>query len=240
MAIDRLGSGSSSRPPTDGVLADAGSEALQGVVKELSKAITTSGKVFAAGHSAGSSLIIRAAAAYGDLDGIVVTGFLHATGSGGGLYGPATQPAGDDPKFKGDVSVPTGYVTTRAGVRPLFYYPWNADEWVVEKDDLTKDATSGVDPGGVADERTNGTYAKQLKVPVLTIIGQRDLLFCTPPLCPEAQREASFYPLSPSVETIVRPRTGHSIALHDNAEATNDKLADWLDKKTRPYRPWDR
>jgi hypothetical protein len=34
-------------------------------------------------------------------------------------------------------------------------------------------------------------------VPVLAVFGDRDLSNCTPPTCPQADAEASFYPKSP-------------------------------------------
>jgi pimeloyl-ACP methyl ester carboxylesterase len=233
LTIDRLGSGESDRPPSDQVTADVSADALHQVISQLRSDAgtrTRSGKVFVVGHSSGATLSIREAAQFDDVDGIVVTAFMHSSGPGSELFEPMIHPAAEDPKFDNDPSIPAGYSTTRPGVRLLWYYPFNADERVVEADEQTKDAMPGADSGGFVEELLDGTFARQLHVPVLDLVGSHDLNFCTPPDCKEAASEASFYPASPEFQIIVRPRTAHNLNLHLNAAKTTALIRRWADR----------
>jgi pimeloyl-ACP methyl ester carboxylesterase len=236
LAIDKLGSGQSDRPPADRLTADVSSDALHQVISRLrsdSAMRTTSGKVFLVGHSSGSALSIREAAQFDDVDGVVATGFMHSFGSGSNLFLGMMHPAGEDPKFENDSSIPVGYVTTQPGVRIIWYYPFNAHERVFLTDEQTKDAVADGDPSGFVDELLNGTYARQLDVPVLDLIGDRDLSFCTPPGCAAAEDEHTFYPASPDFQITVRPRTGHNLNLHRNGARTTNLIRRWVDRHSR-------
>lgn len=232
LAIDRLGSGTSDRPPVEQVTADADAGALHHVVRRLREDTamrTRSGKVFLIGHSSGSTVAIREAAQFDDVDGVVSTGFLHNLGAPGGeMFEPMLHPAAEDAKFRDDPSIPQGYVTTRPGVRVNFVYPFNADERVVDADEATKDAYPAND--GFIEELLNATYSRQLDVPVLIVIGARDLFACLPPTCPEADAESGFYPASPDFQIIVRPRVGHNPNLHRDARETTNLIRRWADQ----------
>jgi pimeloyl-ACP methyl ester carboxylesterase len=237
LAIDRLGSGESDRPPSDQVTADASASALHQVISRFrsgSGTRTRSGKVLVVGHSSGSTLAIREAAQFADVDGLVITGFMHSFGSAD-FFEQMIYPAADDPKFRDDSSIPSGYTTTRPGVRLLWYYGFNADEAVFAADEATKDAMPGADAGGFLDELlglNGGPFAGQLDVPVLDIVGERDLGFCTPPGCDQANSEASSYPASPDFQMVVRPRTGHAVSLHLDAPQTTDLIRHWADRES--------
>lgn len=86
VAVDRLGSGASDRPPDEEMTADVSAKALADVVRQLRSDQnwrTTSSKVFMVGHSSGSTLTIRTATSYpGILDGLVITGLHHTPGIG--------------------------------------------------------------------------------------------------------------------------------------------------------------
>jgi pimeloyl-ACP methyl ester carboxylesterase len=238
LAIDRLGSGESDRPPSDQVTADVSASALHQVISRLKSGPgtrTRSGKVLVVGHSSGSTLAIREAARFADVDGLVITGFMHSFGSAD-FFEQSIYPAADDPKFENDSSIPSGYTTTRPGVRLVWYYAFNADEAVYAADERTKDAMPGADSGGFVDELLGlggGPFARQVDVPVLAIVGERDLGFCTPPGCDQADNEAASYPASPDFRMIVRPRTGHSVSLHRDAPETTDLIRRWADRHSR-------
>jgi hypothetical protein len=155
---------------------------------------------------------------------------MHSFGPGSELFLGMMHPAAEDPKFENDPSIPAGYVTTRPGVRLIWYYAFNADEQVYLADEQTKDAVADGDPSGFVEELLNGTFARQLDVPVLDLIGERDLSFCTPPDCPEAGDEASFYPASPDFRIVTRPRAGHALNLHLNAPTTTALIRRWADR----------
>jgi pimeloyl-ACP methyl ester carboxylesterase len=232
LALDRLGSGESDRPPASEVTADARAEALHDVVTTLQtdpRLGTTTGKVLLVGHSLGSVDALREAAQYHDVDDLVLTGFLHSAGPGAAFFAGAIHPAAADPKFASDTTIPAGYVTTQPGTRQMFYYAFNADERVYRADEANKDAMAGGDPS-LPSERDSDALASQIDVPVLSVVGAQDDAFCTPPNCPEAAREQAAYPLAPSFQVIVRPRTGHDLNLHLNAGKTTDLIRNWIDQ----------
>lgn len=234
LTIDRLGSGASSRPPSKRVTPGVSADALHQVVAQLKRDTTMetrSGKVFLVGHSSGSALSIREAAQYKDVDGVVVTGFIHHAGPGGALFPAMTHLAAEDVTFSDDSSIPHGYTTTQPGVRSIFYYPLNVAEEVLVADEETKDAMPGIDSSGFVEELTTGSLARSLAIPVLSIVGTHDLLFCTPPNCPEVNDEKDFYSASPDVEVIIRPKTGHNLNLHRDALETTNIIGDWLGRQ---------
>ena len=230
VAIDKLGSGESDRPPAADVTPEASASALSQVISALRAGVattTTSQMVFAVGHSSGSTLILREAAQHDDVDGLVVTGFLHNAGPGASFYASLLHPAAEDPAFRDDPTLPLGYVTTRPGMRSVFYYGFNAEERVLDADEATKDVLPGGDVS-VVDERNTGFFAAQIDTPVLAVVGGRDSAFCSPPSCPEAGREAAFYPASASVRVVVQPQTGHNLNLHRSAPCTSDLILGWV------------
>lgn len=233
LAVDRLGSGESSRPANELATADASARTLAQVAAELRKTPTRSGKLFLVGHSSGSSLAIITAAQHpGSFDGLVTTGFLH-TLSEVDLFSPMIYPAADDPKFAGDPTIPAGYVTTRPLLRgPVFYFV-TADPDVVDHDErVLKDAMPAVDAGGFLDETgiTGTPRAPELRIPVLVVVGDRDVSFCGSLGCPEAQAERESYPNVPDYGLKVRERVGHSLNLHRDAHQTTELIGRWLDQ----------
>lgn len=229
LALDRLGSGDSDRPPVAETGPDVETAAVHQVVSQLREDpanATRSGKVFLIGHSSGSVLALGTSARYNNVDGVVTTGFLHAAGPGGNFFGAMVHPAAEDPKYA-NANLPAGYVTTRPGTRITFYNPYNADERVIAMDEQTKGALPGADPSYVQ-ERDTKERARQITVPVFVITGSHDLLVCTPPDCPEAAQERQWYSASPDVRVVVRPRTGHNLHLHRNAPETTKLIVDWL------------
>jgi pimeloyl-ACP methyl ester carboxylesterase len=233
VAVDRLGSGQSDRPPSEEVTADASAAALHDVVSRLrgDPAMRTgSGKVFVVGHSSGSTLAIREAAAHHDVDGLVITGLLHTPGSGSDLFLAMLHPASKDPRTKDDPTIPAGYKTTTPGSKVLWHYGPNADEALLRLDEERLTDATPIHAGGFADEVFVGPpRSLEVDVPVLVVVGDRDLSHCTPPTCPQAAAEASFYPKSPDFGIIVRPRVAHALNLHLDANMTTALIRTWLD-----------
>jgi pimeloyl-ACP methyl ester carboxylesterase len=236
-AVDRLGSGRSDRPPDQEVTADASADALHRVVQQLrsDRAMrTASGKLFTVGHSSGSSLIIREAARYRDVDGLVVTGMFHTfSDQEPPLFPAMLYPAADDPRFAGDPSIPAGYVTTEPGTRVLWHYAHtgNSDEQVFLLDERRlKDAMPSGDSGGFLDEVFGQPRSPTIDVPVLSVFGDRDVSRCSTPACPQADAERSFWPASPDFQLMRIRDTAHAINLHRNARATTDRIGRWLDQ----------
>jgi pimeloyl-ACP methyl ester carboxylesterase len=233
LAIDRLGSGESSRPANELATADASASALAEVAAELRKTRTRSGKLFLVGHSSGSSLAIRTAVKHpGTADGLVTTGFLHNLPPAD-LFSPMLYPAAEDPMFAGDPTIPAGYVTTRPLLRSqIFYYGFTAEAKVADLDErVLKDAMPEVDAGGFLDEvgfGEVGPFAPELRIPVLVVIGNRDVSFCSALDCPEAAAERASYPNVSDYQLIVRDHEGHSLNLHRDADQTTELIRTWL------------
>ena len=243
VAIDRLGSGASTRLSDEAQTADASASAIHAVIQQLRRTQTwqtSSGKVFVVGHSSGSSLAIRECATYHDCDGLVITGLLHTPGIGADLFLPMLHPAKEDPKFKDDPSIPAGYVTTipgeSHGVRVLWYdvYGGNVDPTVIAYDErVLKDAMPGVDSGGFVDEVFSGQpRSREIDQPVLVIIGEHDYSHCDPPDCrPNARAEIDFWPKVPEFQLELVPNAGHVLNLHENAAKTTGRIGRWLDRQ---------
>lgn len=237
VAIDRLGSGASSRLSDEAQTADASADAIHAVIRQLRRSTefrTVSSKLFVIGHSSGSTLAIREAAAYDDVDGLVLTGLFHTPGIGADLFLPMLYPASDDPKFQGGPQIPAGYVTTIPGVRVLWYdiYGPNADPAVLRYDEAQlKDAMPQADSGGFVDEVFVQPRSPQIHKPVLVVVGNHDSSNCDPPDCrPNATAESSFWPQSSDVQVKLVRNVGHVLNLHTNARQTTDTIRRWIDR----------
>lgn len=232
VAVDRLGSGGSDRPPDAEVTADVSVEALHGVVRQLRRDPryrTRASRLFVVGHSSGATLAIREAATYDDVDGLVTMGILHTQAVSTDLFSPMLRPAGEDPRFVG-LPIPAGYVTTWPGVRRLWYYPGNVDEQAFLADETRlRDAMPSGDAGGYVDEIFGEVQrSRQVKASVLVVVGGWDQDACTPPGCPEAAAEPGFWSVSRGVRVVVRPRVGHALNLHRDAAETTGLVGGWL------------
>lgn len=238
VAVSRLGSGASTRLSDETMTADVSADALHAVVRQLRRDPryrTGSSRLFVVGHSSGSTLAIREAAAYDDVDGLVLTGLFHTPGVGAAVFLTMLHPAADDPKFQGDPQVPAGYVTTIPGVRVLWYdiYGPNADPAVLRHDEAElKDAMPQVDSGGFVDEVFSGRpRSRQVHKPVLVVVGDHDYSHCSPPGCrPNAAAEPGFWPASPDVQVELVPDAGHVLNLHLNAPQTTRLIGRWVNR----------
>ena len=68
------------------------------------------------GHSLGSGIATVEAATFNDVDGLILTGFLHTFAPAIGAVPAALYPARDDPRFAGR-NLPVDYLTTQPGTR---------------------------------------------------------------------------------------------------------------------------
>jgi pimeloyl-ACP methyl ester carboxylesterase len=117
-AMDELGAGNSSRPPSEQVTIQAAAFAAHQIVQALRNGSINGiqfGKVILVGHSLGSVVAWQESISFGDVDGVIVTGAAHALSSAFldlMLFYPATN----DPKFS-DSGLDNGYLTTVPGIR---------------------------------------------------------------------------------------------------------------------------
>ncbi|WP_045310320.1 alpha/beta hydrolase [Lentzea aerocolonigenes] len=242
-AVDRLGTGASTHPPSLPLLISLEAQNLHEVVQHL-RAGNVGGtayrKVVIVGHSVGSGIVAMEAATYHDVDGVVLSGMTHMPAVPVLALGAAL---GLQPVFLDNLLAHLGsdplYFTTRPGARAgLFYAMDDAEQLVVNADEATKDQLSVPGMGTVAVFGIVLPTTYGIDVPVFNAVGTNDVLFCGVLAlrdCSNAQnlraQEAPYYRPEAQLETYVLPGAGHSLALHRNAAAYRDATRAWLSSK---------
>ena len=236
-AYDRIGAGGSSHPLSTLITTDADAYVLHQLVGDLRR--VGYGRVDVVGHSFGSIIAVDEAAAYRDVDRLVVTGLLHPETAP--PYTPTSvfYPAYLDPQFAGEGLDP-GYLTTIPGTRAAAFYSSSADPAVIAYDEAHKDTVSGTElVAGLAASQLPPTLnaATGVRAPVLVVDGDQDALFCgftvdcADPAAVSAN-ERAFYSAAASVAVSLIPATGHSLALHPSAPQSFAVIDQWLASDT--------
>jgi pimeloyl-ACP methyl ester carboxylesterase len=242
LAIDELGVGQSSHPPSVLVTQNAGAQAIHDVVTAARSGGLRNQfhQVVLVGHSFGSLTAYVEAATYHDVDGVVATGVSHTLGLGA-LAGLLTiaRPALFDPVTSAQIPPgDLGYLSI-PGARAKYFYDLNdADPRVVAADEATRSpVAAGV--GMTIPEYVAATLA--INVPVLIAIGQHDAPFCrqaqTGSLvdCTNAMTvrmaESPFFAPAARLETFVLPGAGHDINLSLNRDLWFAGGLDWLQRR---------
>ncbi|MED7931683.1 alpha/beta fold hydrolase [Nonomuraea sp. LP-02] len=233
LAIDRLGTGASSYPPS----ARFGQDTHQIVIRRLIQQLRQGrlggarfAKVVLVGHSLGSTLARTVAAAHpAEVDGVILTGESSVPDEAAfEQLGAGIHRAADDPRFAGR-GLDDGYLTTRPGLRAAwFYHRPNADPEVIAADEATK--TTDVFPPG--DSYTPPSINKHIQAPVLIVNGEHDKLLAgarTSSAALHAQ-EAPFYGPRAKLETVVVPGTGHVLNGHRTAPHWFARAREWADR----------
>jgi len=117
LAIDRIGDGQSSHPPSSQIVFPNTIYTLHQVVDDLRNGTlgTKFDFVIEVGHSLGSSYAVDEQSTYQDADALILTGYGHQVSSSfQKLSGSTLYPAVDDPKFANS-GLDTGYRTTKPG-----------------------------------------------------------------------------------------------------------------------------
>jgi pimeloyl-ACP methyl ester carboxylesterase len=237
--FDRLGNGESDRPLSLHVTPTAEAYAHHQLVEalrsgELGHAWS---RVVLAGHSLGSIIGIQQAATYHDVDGLVVTGFLHTYGAGIAVLLANLYPSALDPRFA-PLGLDLGYLTTKPGTRgSTFYYLPNADPAVVALDEQTKELGTAGELAEFAVVATALT-SLQVDVPVLSVVGRYDTIFCGVAPCGTLLGGTTLEPVAytpaAELEIVVVPQAGHDLNLQKNAPTTYAAILDWLDERFPP------
>jgi pimeloyl-ACP methyl ester carboxylesterase len=239
-AMDRLGTGQSTKPSST-ELADVGVEAesIHEVIGQL-RAGRVGGvrfdRVVLVGHSLGSGVATLEAARYHDVDGVILTGTTHQVSAlqlvnSFAIY---LYPVTLDPQLRKNGSDP-GYFTTRPGLRgPVFYVASNSDPQAIATDEATKDQTPAVGVGNALVFGNLGPASRDIDVPVLLAVGEKDFAFCgfLARDCSSAEalrgQEAPFFGPAAELSTFVLPESGHSITLHKNTDEYREATRAWL------------
>jgi pimeloyl-ACP methyl ester carboxylesterase len=236
--IDRLGFGSSSHPLTPLVTMETGAHAIHQVIQAARKGAlgVRFDRVIVVGHSHGTVIAWREAAAYHDIDGLIATGNTH-------LVSPTTAldislhlyPASMDPQFA-DSGLDPGYLTSRPGSRGVFYQANDADPKVIAKDEATKDTVALLDLFPTYQVELFDGDSSMIHVPVLIAVGRYDRLMCSfdASNCSTASTllaaEKPFYGGTKCLDAYVLPGAGHDINLHLNSQDFFRAAAAWSDR----------
>lgn len=237
--VDRIGCGASDRPLS--ALVTLTNQAYVG--HQLVQALKSGyfGHAFSnvalVGHSLGSVISIAQAVTYHDVDALVVTGYLHTFGLGLPAALPNVYPAILDPRF-GASGLDVGYLTTQPGTRgSTFYYVDNADPGAIGMDETLKET---VTPTELAELEVYGNQvvSQLINVPVLSVVGRWDSLFCMALPCLDVLNASTLEPLAYSpaaqMKLVIVPEAGHNLNLQSNAPVTYSEILTWLDERFPP------
>ncbi|MDQ2905033.1 MAG: alpha/beta hydrolase [Chloroflexota bacterium] len=238
--FDRIGQGASDHPLSQLVTIQSNAYVLHQLIQDL-RAGQIGGRAFqkivVAGHSLGSAITIVEASSYpGDVDGVIITGFLHTLNSVmPAVLSTDTLPAQLDPQFAGG-NYSVGYLTTKSGTRgALFYYQPNVDPNVLTTDESTKGTyTDG--EGSTFFSQIPLTLSQQIHVPVLIAVGTYDQFFCEGTALAQCATtasvqsyEASYFSPDAHLQIVVLPNAGHDINLQENAQTWFTQATTWVD-----------
>jgi pimeloyl-ACP methyl ester carboxylesterase len=238
-AVDRLGTGDSSKPPSATVTSIGQADAMHKVIEHLRDSGLGEGPfadVFLAGHSLGSLVTVIEAATFDDVDGVVITGATHRINAlkVTELFVFDLHPAPLDPALA-DRGLDVGYLATKPGHRySAVHRPGDVDPAVVQADEATKDVFSVTEAADGVGFGSAVPYSVLIDAPVLLAVGQLDEFFCR--LISNCTSRAALlaqerpqYANSPCVDAVVMPAAGHSINLHPSAPELQDHVIGWLD-----------
>ncbi|WP_442861013.1 alpha/beta hydrolase [Amycolatopsis sp. CA-230715] len=239
LAIDRLGTGTSSVPLS--VLLTTITEA--GTVHEVIGQLKSGergprfAKVVLGGHSYGSAIAIVEAATFHDVDGVLITGLAHRVNVGGAIPVFASMyPAALDPKFAGDGHDPA-YITSLPGTRySLFHRPGPEVPGAIAFDESTKDTSVETQALDLFALGVITPYSLLIDKPVMIALGQ-DTVFCglLATDCSSAdgikQTEQLYYSPAANLHTYALQGYGHAINYAPNARDYFRAVADWADQE---------
>jgi pimeloyl-ACP methyl ester carboxylesterase len=161
------------------------------------------------------------------------------------------SPAAHDPQFA-HRHLPPGYETTLPGTRAVFLYSPNTDPDVVALyEKAGKDIAPAGEDAGFDRVVTSPALVQGIRVPILSVVGRYDAVFCTAPSCPEAQAEPAVYDCRSQsagargvvaticapraeLELVVFPDAGHSLNLQRNAPTWFAIARHWSDRHFGP------
>ena len=215
MAVDRIGTGRSSKPLSILVDVPNQAQAVHQVIQNLRPRFS---KVLVGGHSIGSAIAMAEAGTYRDVDGVLVTGMTHQWDYVRAV--PALTnliPALIDSKL-GLRGLDVGYLTTAPGSRyRMFHAPGPEISAVTAWDESTKDVVSAGEFVTTAlMSNLVLPVSNAIDVPVMTVQTSNDYFCGTPPLgadCSSSEAlvrsEKPFYGKAPRVDGFVVSGYGH-------------------------------
>jgi pimeloyl-ACP methyl ester carboxylesterase len=186
-------------------------------------------------HSYGSGVALAEAAQYGDVDALVLTGYLHRPSNP--LVTAGNWQANLDPKFAG-LGLDDGWLTTRPGARLYGFHSVTSDLDLVAVDETNKGLVSRpalLDFLGQRGVPAATNVSRSVAVPVLALVGQQDAIFCLNlpaafDCADQAALAANEMPYYQSVTVASVPASGHDLALHPTgAGVSYETINAWLE-----------
>lgn len=227
---DRIGNGGSTRPVDPKQITMASDAHVLHQLISLARLLGAR-HVNSEGHSYGSGVALAEAATYGDVDALVLTGYLHRPSNPAVTAG--NYPANQDPAF--DPSLDPGWLTTRPGARATGFHAPDSDPAVVAYDEAHKDLvslTGLLDFLGQRNTPAATNLSRLVTVPVLVVTGGADAIFCYQPAvwdCADhALVQANEAPYYADVTTVTVPGSGHDLVLHPTAPESFAAINAWL------------
>jgi pimeloyl-ACP methyl ester carboxylesterase len=242
LALDRIGTGQSSRPPAAEVTVDSNVAVLHQVVQALRGGIAGHSfeRVVVVGHSFGAGLAIIEAACHRDVDAIVVSGMLHTTTP---LYDKVIgffHPAAED-EVLAPLAPPEGYpqwyMTQRPGARRQMLESAEEIDPEMSRHNERIKSTATIGEGQTLPQTYLPEHSRAVKVPVLLVVGERDALFSGEAVAfardaASVHRfEQGFFSPEAHLETHVIPRAGHALNLHRSAPQWFAIAQAWVDRR---------
>jgi pimeloyl-ACP methyl ester carboxylesterase len=230
LALDRLGTGESSRPSGDfinlAVEGDSIAQILAALRTNNNPTERRFKRIVLVSHSFGSMLSVYTLGEYGNVaDALVVTGWIHT---------PGTVPL--TPEYVQSL-LQMEHIEVAPEVRNLlFYYPSSADQAVINYDNTNINDTLPrayfLDGISVFTARALGdvalikslTKVDQVNVPVFVQLGDNDILFPAT----IAGAEVSFYSSAPAVTVDHLTNIGHGFNLHTNHGEGWQHIEAWI------------
>lgn len=228
--LDRLGVGRSDRPPAEELTLQAEAFVAHGLVQQA-KGEGIEGHVFdkvvIVGHSLGSGISIVEANTYNDVDGVVLTGFLHEFGPLYDDFEAALVPAATQPDLA-DLDAPPGYLAPALGTGGTFFYEPSTNPRIAAAAEAARQTATTGELASFAPIVPDPAASGAISAPVLSLIGAFDGLFADFGAQEEAVAERAFFTGSAAHQTVVVPETGHAIQLEQKSGYATDVLLDWV------------
>ena len=234
LALDRIGTGASSRPPASILSIDTHVGALSAVVDALRAGViedTSSNHIVTVGHSLGSAVVAAHAVSTAchsgvtPVSGSILTGFSHLPLPGTALFfATATWPV----RNAGGQRLPAGYRTTIPWTRRSLYAPGPVQRDVLAVDERLKETTANVRE--VIGRSLPLVYrTRRLSNPVLIITGSRDTVVCGRPGW--LRLEARFFARETDVSIVSVAGSGHCLNTSPQAARAFSTMLAWCDTR---------
>jgi pimeloyl-ACP methyl ester carboxylesterase len=234
-AIDALGSGDSTQPPSLLITGTEEASSVHQVVQKL-RAGSVGGirfsRIVLVGHSMGSGITTLEASTYHDVDGVILTGMTHSMDllALAAVFVDGVRPAVLDPVLSKRLSDP-GYVTTMPATRHLFHDPGLVESIVLAADETTKDQVAATVVPDLLTLAFLSPLSRSINVPVLIANGANDSLFCAFNCASPAAllaAEGPYFSPAADLEVHLTPQAGHAVALSRNAADHSAAIRTWM------------